>query len=114
MDLFPSFIQKFGDCKCVRAEYGEPGLKKVYGPGAGWRTPDTGLPTLDAGLPSQHGRSTGMNLLRVGADVRGNATAGSCKNSACIKKAYTYTGIGALSLFLSGLLQAPTIMILLR
>ena len=108
MDLFPSFIQTFGDCKCVRVEYGEPALREVYGPDAGLRTPDAGLRTLD-------GRSTGLNLFPVAAaDARGNATAGSCKNPACVKKAYTYTGMGALSLFLSGLLQAPTIMILLR
>jgi len=42
------------------------------------------------------------------------AIAGTCKNLACVRKVYIYTGLGAVQMFLSGLLQAPTIMILLR
>merc|ERR1712142_450341 len=44
----------------------------------------------------------------------GGAITGVCKDTNCIKKVYAYVGIGSLQMFMSGLLQAPTIMILLR
>jgi len=42
------------------------------------------------------------------------AESGGCHNEDCLTNVYIYTGLGAFQMLVSGLLQAPTIMILLR
>ena len=128
-------IQKFGDCKCLQmaplsdgsfddnADLFLHGLDPflsgntttapvtTFAPIASTTTvaPATSMKTT----PTTSTTTTKMPTTTT-APSYGGAITGVCKDANCIKKVYAYVGIGSLQMFMSGLLQAPTIMILLR